>query len=56
MKKEILESKIKDSYDRLLKSGMFWEFYPQLTGEWEEDKDFWYLFCPFWFVFVVLAV
>lgn len=42
MKKEILESKIKDSYDRLLKSGMFWEFYPQLTGEWEEDKDFWY--------------
>jgi len=22
----------------LLKSGMFWEFYPELTGNWETDK------------------
>lgn len=33
---------VKKSYNMLLKSGMFFEFYPQLTGEWEEDKDFWY--------------
>ncbi len=30
--------KEKDYFD-LLKSGMFWEIYPQLTGEWEKDKD-----------------
>lgn len=26
-----------ESYDKLLKSGMFWEFHPELTGNWEED-------------------
>ena len=31
--------KIKDEYDLLLKSGMFWEFYPDLTGDWEKDKS-----------------
>ena len=34
--------KIKHSYTLLLKSGMFWEFYPQLSGNWDEDMDFWY--------------
>jgi hypothetical protein len=34
--------KIRQAYDMLLKSGMFFEFYPQLTGNYEEDKDFWY--------------
>ena len=29
-------------YDKLLKSGMFWEFHPTWTGEWERDK---YAFC-----------
>lgn len=32
----------KDPYENahnlLLDSGMFWVFYPQLTGKWEEDK------------------
>jgi hypothetical protein len=42
MTKEMIEAKVKDSYTKLLKSGMFWELYPQLTGVWEEDKDFWY--------------
>lgn len=28
-----------DDYYKLLKSGMFWEFYPELTGIWEEDLD-----------------
>lgn len=32
---------MKETYDKVLKSGMFWEFYPQLTGVWEEDKEFW---------------
>ena len=27
-----------DNYNKLLSSGMFWEFYPELTGEWEVDK------------------
>lgn len=30
-----------DSYDRLLKSGMFFEFHPNLTGDWYTDKDEW---------------
>lgn len=34
--------KIKQSYNVLLNSGMFFEFYPELTGVWEDDKDFWY--------------
>lgn len=32
---------MKEEYIKLLKSGMFWEFYPQLSGEWEKDKDKW---------------
>lgn len=28
----------KDNYDLLLKSGMFFEFYPELSGDWEKDK------------------
>jgi hypothetical protein len=28
----------KAEYQSLLKSGMFWEFFPELTGEWEKDK------------------
>ena len=30
--------KTKESYNKLLASGMFWEFYPELTGNWEIDK------------------
>jgi hypothetical protein len=29
----------KERYDSLLKSGMFWEFHPELTGDWEKDKE-----------------
>jgi hypothetical protein len=28
----------KQEYERLLTSGMFWEFYPDLTGDWNKDK------------------
>lgn len=40
-KEEILE-KSKRAYNNLVTTGMFWEFYPQLTGDWEEDKDYWF--------------
>lgn len=30
--------KTKENYDKLLTSGMFWEFHPELTGNWEVDK------------------
>jgi len=26
-------------YYQLLSSGMFWEFFPELTGEWLKDKE-----------------
>lgn len=31
--------KTKEDYFSLLKSGMFYEFYPELSGNWEEDKE-----------------
>lgn len=35
------EFEIRDSYRKCLDSGMFFAMYPNLTGEWENDKDFW---------------
>lgn len=32
---------MKAEYESLLKSGMFWEFHPELTGEWDKDKTQW---------------
>ena len=32
----------REAYDKLLKSGMFFEFHPTWTGEWDQDK---YAFC-----------
>lgn len=28
-----------ENYDLLLNSGMFWEFHPELSGDWEKDKE-----------------
>lgn len=28
----------RENYDKLLKSGMFWEFHPELSGTWEDDE------------------
>ena len=39
--KEQTMEQAKRSYDFLYKCGMESE-YPQLTGDWEEDKDFWF--------------
>jgi len=36
------QEKAKDAYMKLLNSGMFWELYPELTGDYEEDTDFWF--------------
>lgn len=30
---------IKQEYDLILKSGMFWEWHPTLSGNWQEDKN-----------------
>ena len=35
------KDEVKFEYDFLLRSGMFWEFYPDLTGDYEQDKDAW---------------
>lgn len=32
------EEILKENYNKVLNSGMFWEFYPELTGEYEKDK------------------
>jgi hypothetical protein len=37
-----IQEKAKDAYTKLLNSGMFWELYPELTGNYEEDQDFWF--------------
>ena len=34
-----MDKEYKDGYERTLKSGMFWEWYPNLTGVWEKDKE-----------------
>ena len=31
--------KYKDEYQRALTTGMFFEWFPNLTGKWEEDKQ-----------------
>lgn len=36
---EILEIECKKEYEALLKLGMAWEFYPWLSGIWENDKE-----------------
>ena len=34
-----MDEKIEQEYNYLLSSGMFWEFFPELTGVWEKDKE-----------------
>ena len=33
--------KIEEEYLKVLKSGMFWEFHPELSGDYDQDKDEW---------------
>lgn len=37
-----MDKEYKEEYEKTLKSGMFFEWYPRLSGEWSEDK---YAFC-----------
>jgi hypothetical protein len=30
---------MREHYEKLVLSGMFWVYYPDLTGEWEKDKE-----------------
>lgn len=30
----------KKEYDLILTSGMFWELHPELSGNWEKDKNY----------------
>lgn len=36
------EERAEKEYEELLKTGMFWEWYPQLTGNWGKDKSDWF--------------
>jgi hypothetical protein len=38
MKEALDKINYKDFYNKLLKSGMFWEMFPELVGIWEKDK------------------
>ena len=33
------QSKYQKDHTLLKQSGMFWEFHPELSGEWEKDKE-----------------
>lgn len=35
-------NKAENEYKELLNSGMFFDFYPALTGDWERDKEEWF--------------
>jgi hypothetical protein len=37
----LFEDGYREGYDNLLASGMFFEMYPEWTGEWDKDKDKW---------------
>lgn len=38
MKDRYKEIKTEENYDLLKSTGMFYEFYPELTGNWFDDK------------------
>ena len=38
-KYEVTVSEVREAYRKTKESGMFWEFHPEMTGIWEEDKD-----------------
>jgi len=38
MKNKYEKIKEESNYELLLNSGMFWEIFPELTGNWEKDK------------------
>lgn len=41
LEKRNFENQARVEHRKLANSGMFWEFYPTLTGNWKEDKEQW---------------
>lgn len=39
---ETFKEEAKKEHEALRLTGMFYEFYSELTGDWEEDKEEWY--------------
>ena len=37
MSKDYRHIQKKEDYTKLLESGMFWEFHPELSGNWQDD-------------------
>ena len=35
------QNRFKFDYVKLLGSGMFFEFHPELSGNWDDDKAYW---------------
>lgn len=33
-----MKNKIKSEYEQMLKSGMFYELFPEYSGKWDQDK------------------
>lgn len=38
MSKDYKHIQTKEDYTKLLNSGMFWEFHPELNGNWQDDE------------------
>ena len=38
MSKDYKHIQTKEDYTKLLNSGMFWEFHPELSGNWQDDE------------------
>ena len=36
------QESVPEEYTKMLASGMFFELFPQLTGNWNTDKNVWY--------------
>lgn len=41
IEEELEKRVLRQNYEKLLSSGMFWEFYPELSGEWKKDREVW---------------
>jgi hypothetical protein len=42
------KNKYQEDYITLKSTGMFWEFHPELSGEWEKDKEEFIAFSKRW--------
>lgn len=34
-----MKNKIKSEYEQMIQSGMFYEFFPEYSGNWDKDKS-----------------